>query len=56
MDLIRVTEKFAYRRKNRPCKFNVYRRKDEPGRLSRLNACRSCKAKPPYTISFDQVA
>ena len=46
MDSMRVSERFAYRRKNRPCKFNAPRRKDEPGRLPRLNAYRSYRAKP----------
>ena len=46
MDLMRVTERFAHRRKNRLCKFNAPRRKDEPGRLPRLNAYCSYRAKP----------
>ena len=43
---MRVSERFAYRRKNRPCKFNVYCKKDEPGRLPRLNLYCSCRVKP----------
>ena len=46
MDSMHVSERFAYYRNNRPCKFNVYCRKDEPGRLLRLNSYCSCRVKP----------
>ena len=46
MDLMRVTERFAHCKKNKLCKFNAPCRKDEPGRLSRLNAYYSYRAKP----------
>ena len=35
-----------YHKKNKPRGFNVYRRKDELDRLSRLNAYCSYRAKP----------
>ena len=35
-----------YQQKNRPREFNVYYRRDELGRLPRLNAYRSYGAKP----------
>ena len=41
-----VSKRFAYRRENRPCKFNIYRGKDEPSRLPRLNLYCSCRVKP----------
>ena len=46
MDSMLVTERFAYWRKNNLYKFNVYWRKDETGRLPRLNAYCSYRAKP----------
>ena len=44
-DSIYVIEWFAHCRKNRLCKFNTPCKKDEPGRLSRLNAYCSYRAK-----------
>ena len=46
MDLIFITERFAHCKKNRLCKFNVPGKKDEPGKLPRLNAYCSYRAKP----------
>ena len=46
MDSMHVTERFAYCRKNRLCKFNTLCKNDRPNRLSRLNAYRRYRAKP----------
>ena len=35
--------KLVYCKKNKLCKFNIYCRKDEPGRLPKLNLYYSCK-------------
>ena len=45
MDSICVTKKFVYYKKNKPCKFNVYYRKNKLN-LFRLNLYCSCKVKP----------
>ena len=42
-------KKSVYYRKDRPCKFNVY------CKLPRLNACCSCRVKPPYRASTERV-
>ena len=48
IDLMHITKKkFAYYRKNKLYRFNVFYKKDEPGRLSWLNAYCNCRVKPP---------
>ena len=41
--------------RNRLCKFNAPRRKNEPGKLSKPNTCCNCRVKPPYKASTKQV-
>ena len=45
VELMHVSQRFAYCRKNKPCKFNASQKKNEAGRVFRLNKYCRCRIK-----------